>query len=243
MALSLPTSSDVRRVRTRANQVVNAQFDMVRTPLLAWLGASDLAVNKLNDAVVVARTRVVRRRAAASAQAEKLQGRLNELPGELRDRLTTEELRKRYDEVADQARKTYTELAGRGEGTLDRIRRQPRVAKVLQTVEDAGDRFDRQIERVVDEVHDAGEGVFSRVSTDTRSVGERAARATEHVSGETSEAVTRISGEVAEEIEEVGDEAAQTTRGATRKAANRTAPRKPPAAKPVETTDSTLNNQ
>ncbi|MDT7608648.1 MAG: hypothetical protein QOG96_3151, partial [Pseudonocardiales bacterium] len=73
MAVSLPTSADVRKVRTRANKVVTTQLDYVRTPFLAWVGAGDLAVNKVNDAVAKARTQAAERREQAQARAEKLQ--------------------------------------------------------------------------------------------------------------------------------------------------------------------------
>jgi heparin binding hemagglutinin HbhA len=211
MAVSLPTSADVRKVRAEATKAVNAQIDFVKTPLLAWLGAGDLAVNKVNDAVAKARTRGAERRDAARARAEKLQSQLSDLP----EKLTTEELRKRY-----------TELADRGEDTLERIRRQPRVAKAIETVEDANRRVEKRVEKAVDDVHDVGEEVLGRVSTETRSVGERAARATQRFSSEAADTVTKVSAEVAEEVEEAGDEAASATRSASRKAANRTAPAK-----------------
>jgi len=46
---------------------------------------------------------------------------------------------------------------------------------VISAVESATERFDKRVEKVVDDVHDAGEEVLGRVSTETRSVGERAA--------------------------------------------------------------------
>jgi len=170
MAVTLPTSADVRKVRTRANKVVNAQLDLVRTPFLAWLGAGDLAVNKVNDAVSKVRTEATERRSAARDRAEKLQDQISDLP----ERLKAEELRKRYDEVSEDVRKRYTELADRGEETLERIRKQPRVAKVLDAVEDATERFDKRVEKVVDELSDPGEELLGRVSSETRSAGERA---------------------------------------------------------------------
>ncbi|MBO0873824.1 MAG: hypothetical protein J2P19_10565 [Pseudonocardia sp.] len=234
MAASLPTSADVRKAREEAAKAVNTRFDLVRTPLLAWLGAGDLAVNKVNDALAKARTRAVARREAARLRAEKLQGQLGELPSELRDRfdselrdkLTGDELRKRVDEVSERARKTYADLAGRGEETLERIRREPRVARLITVVEDASQRFDKRVERVVDDVHDAGEEVLGRVSRQTRSTGERTARSTQELATEVSEKVTEAGSDAAETVREAGDEAAHTTRSATRKAANRAAPRK-----------------
>jgi heparin binding hemagglutinin HbhA len=228
MAASLPTSADVRKAREQAAKAVNTRFDLVRTPLLAWLGAGDLAVNKVNDAMAKARVRATERREAARQRAEKLQGQLGELPtelrgrfdSELRDKLTGDELRKRVDEVTERARKTYTDLAGRGEETLERIRREPRVARFITVVEDASERFDKRVDRVVDDVHDAGEEVLGRVSRQTRSVGERTARSTEEAGSD-----------VAEAIQEAGDDAAHATRSTARKAANRTAPRKQPTSR------------
>lgn len=239
MAASLPTSADVRKAREQAAKAVNTRFDVVRTPLLAWLGAGDLAVNKVNDAVAKARTSATERREAARLRAEKLQDQLGELPtelrerfdSELRDKLTADELRKRVDEVTERARKTYSDLAGRGEQTLERIRREPRVARLITAVEDASERFDKRVDRVVDDVHDAGEGVLGRVSRQTRSVGERTARSTQELASEASEKVAEAGSDAAEAVEEVGDEAAHATRSTTRKAANRTAPRKQPTAR------------
>lgn len=238
MAASLPTSADVRKAREQAAKAVNTRFDLVRTPLLAWLGAGDLAVNKVNDAVVKARASATERGEAARLRADKLQNQLGELPSDLRDRfdaergkLTGDELRKRVDEVTARARKTYTDLAGRGEETLERLRREPRVARFITVVEDASVRFDKRVERVVDDVHDAGEEVLGRVTRQTRSVGERTARSTQELAAEASEKVAEAGSDVAEAVQETGDEAAHATRSTTRKAANRTAPRKQPTAR------------
>lgn len=234
MAVSLPTSADVRKIRSRANDVLNVQLEVIRTPLLAWLGASDLAVHKVNDVVTKARARAVERREIVRRRAEQLQVQLNELPAELRERfdtdrekLRTEELRKRVDEVAERALQTYTGLADRGETTFERIRSEPRVAKAIGAVGEATGRLDKRVERVVDDVHDAGEEVLGRVSTETRSVGERAARATQRLATDVARRVSRAGRETAEAVEETGEDAAHLTRSTTRKAANEAAPRKP----------------
>lgn len=231
MAVSLPTSADVRKVRSQATKTVNTQFDVVRTPLLAWVGAGDLAVTKVTEAVETARTRAAERRERAAKRREKLQTRVSGLPTELKDTLTTEELRKRYEEVTGQVKKTYTELADRGEVAVEKIRTQPQVKKVLDSVSEANTEIEKRVEKAVDDLHDAGEEVLGRVSTQTRSVGEKAARATQKLATDAAETVSEASDELAESIGEAGDEAASTTRSVTRKAANRTAPAKKPAAK------------
>ncbi|HEX4253177.1 MAG TPA: hypothetical protein VH008_35270 [Pseudonocardia sp.] len=202
MAITLPTSADVRKARSQVNKAVNAQVDAVRTPVLAWLGATDLAVQALR-----------------------------ELPAELRTRLSRDELRKRADEASERARGTYDEWAERGEGTLKRIRTQPQVVKALRAVESADKRSSTAVEKLVDGLHDVGEEVLEAVSFETRSAGERTARSTQRVADEAAATVTELSTEFSDAVREAGAEAAHTTRSTTRKAANRTAPAKTTSAK------------
>jgi heparin binding hemagglutinin HbhA len=151
MAIALPTSADVRKARSEANKFVSSQYDLVRTPVLAWIGANDLALTKLR---------------------------------ELPNRLNREELRKRADEAAEQARETYDEWAKRGEVTVDRIKTQPTVDRALRNAKDANKRVEKQVESLVDQAHDIGEDLLGRVSVETRAFGEKAARRTQKVAGE-----------------------------------------------------------
>jgi len=191
MAIALPTSADVRKARSEANKFVSAQYDVVRTPVLAWIGANDLALTKLR---------------------------------ELPERLSREELRKRADEVTEQARETYDEWAKRGEVTVDRIKTQPSVDRALRSARDANKRVERQVETFVDQAHDVGEDLLSRVSVETRSIGEKTARRTQKVSRNAAANVSKASDDLAGEIREAGDDAAHDARSVSRKAANRTAP-------------------
>jgi heparin binding hemagglutinin HbhA len=193
MPITLPTSADVRKVRTQARKTFDAQFDLVRAPVLAWIGVNDLAVQTLR---------------------------------ELPDKLSREKLRARADKAADTARETYDELTERGETRVERIRTQPQVARVLRNVEDLNVRANKQVDSIVDELHDAGEDLLGRVSTETRSVGEKTARRAQHVARDVAANVSEASEELADEIVEAGDEAAHDTRSATRKAASKTAPAK-----------------
>ncbi len=196
MAIALPTSADVRKARSEANKFVSAQYDVVRTPVLALIGANDLAFTKLR---------------------------------ELPERLSREELRKRADEVAEQARETYDEWAKRGEVTVDRIKTQPSVDRALRSARDANKRVEKQVETFVDQAHDVGEDLLSRVSVETRSIGEKTARRTQKVAGKAATNVSKASDDLAGEIRQAGNEAARDTRSTSRKAANRTAPAKPRA--------------
>ena len=194
MAIALPTSADVRKARSEANKFVSSQYDLVRTPVLAWIGANDLALTKLR---------------------------------ELPNRLNREELRKRADEAAEQARETYDEWAKRGEVRVDRIKARPNVDRALRSAKDANKRVEKQVESLVDQAHDVGEDLLGRVSVETRSIGEKTASRTQKVAREAAANVSRASADLAAEIREAGDEAAHETRSVSRKAANRTAPAKP----------------
>ncbi|HEY1969613.1 MAG TPA: hypothetical protein VGH89_16790 [Pseudonocardia sp.] len=184
MAIKLPTSSDVRRARARADELISNQFDLVRTPVLAWIGASDLAVHTLR---------------------------------ELPTKFNRAELRTRAD-------KAYSEWTARGEDAVRRLREQPRVARALRGVEDADKRVSTRVEKIVDELHDAGEDFLGSVSSETRSVGEKTARRTQRASRQAAATVTNISDDVAESVVKAGDEVAHESRSVARKAANRTAP-------------------
>jgi heparin binding hemagglutinin HbhA len=197
MAIALPTSADVRKARSEANKFVSAQYDVVRTPVLAWIGANDLALTKLR---------------------------------ELPEKLSREELRKRADEAAEQARETYEEWAKRGEVTVDRIKTQPNVDRALRSAKDADKRVEKQVETLVDRAHDVGEDLLGRVSLETRSIGEKTARRTQEVARDAAANVSKASDDLASEIREAGDDAAHETRSASRKAANRTAPVTKPRA-------------
>lgn len=128
--------------------------------------------------------------------------KLGELPAEARSRLNSDELRKRVDEAGARARHVYAELADRGEDTLQRIQRRPGVARMLR----------------------GGEEARARLSTRTRSVGERMARTTQQSTRTAAETVAKTGDDAASSIEQAGNDTARATRSGTRKAANQTAP-------------------
>ncbi|MEJ3656980.1 hypothetical protein WEH80_28865 [Actinomycetes bacterium KLBMP 9759] len=225
MAVSLPTAADVRKVREQAAKNAAERAEIARTPLLAVLGAGDLAVTSVTKAVTEARAR-------ATAQAEGVQARVAELP----QRFTADELRKIVAELRAQAEQAYVGFAERGEKAWGKIRTQPQVKQAIETIEGYSEKLDARVDVLVDDAHDAAEKALAAVTTQTRSTGERVARATQRFSGQAAEAVSEAGKTVAENIEEAGDEAAHETRSATRKAASRTAPKtaaKPAARKPT----------
>ena len=212
--VALPKTDDVRKAGEQA-------VEALRTPLLAALGAGDLATQAVRDAVNKTRTRVNEGAGAAK-------GAVDELPRDLagvREKLDPAELRKLVDEYTDAAQKLYQKLADQGEDTLTKLRSQPQVSKALDQVEEAIATLQERVGDVAGDARDLADEVLAKVTRRTRSVGEKTARAAQATAADAAEA-----------IEELGDDVAHEVRSASRKAANRTAPRKAAATRTSTTT-------
>jgi heparin binding hemagglutinin HbhA len=140
----------------------------LKAPLLAAVGAADLALATVNEIVItlreraeVAGDRMDDRRAALTRLQEELPKRTEELRG----RLTTDELRKAADEFLVDATETYTSLIARGEAALERLKGQPEF-------KEAADRVEGYVDQAVELTQEA----LGNVSAQTRAVGERAAK-------------------------------------------------------------------
>jgi heparin binding hemagglutinin HbhA len=140
----------------------------LKTPLLAAVGAADLALATVNEIVItlreraeVAGDRMDDRRAALTRLQEELPKRTEELRG----RLSTEDLRKAADDFLVDATETYNSLVARGEAALERLKGQPEF-------KDAADRVEGYVDQAVELTQDA----LGSVSAQTRAVGERAAK-------------------------------------------------------------------
>lgn len=148
-----PKTEDVNKVREQAEKAFGDAVEQARTPLLAALGAGDLAAQALLEAVNKVRSQLNERAEAAR----------HELPNdldELRGKLDPAELRKRVDAYSQTARQLYDFLAERGEETLHRLQDQPQVKKVWSQVGTAQDK----VEETVDEVRDLADDVLGKVS-------------------------------------------------------------------------------
>jgi heparin binding hemagglutinin HbhA len=240
MAMELPTTADVRKARHNAAKTAAERAEVARTPLLAVLGAGDLAVVAVSKAVAEARTRAAAARTKAAAQAEGVQHRVAELPQHLKG----EELRKTAAELRAQAGHTYAGFAEQGERTWGRIRKQPQVKEAFARIESYTEKLDARVDDLVDDARDATEKAFAVVSTQTRSTGERIAKATQRFTGraaqtvtdageDASKAVADAGTDAAEAVRESGAEAAHEMRSTTRRAAGRTAPKTPLKSQPA----------
>ena len=225
MAVSLPSSADVRKVREQAAKSAAERAELARTSLYAMLGAGEYAVTAVTKAVTDARSR------AAEARGKT----------DLSQKLNGEELRKLLEDLRAQTEKVYGEFAQRGEQTWGHLLERPQLQQAVATLKAYTDKLDAHVDTLVDEAREAGEKALGTVSRQARTAGERAARTTQRFGAgaartvavateETAKTVSSTGAEVAEAISTAGDELAKGAREAGEKAAERTAPATPGTA-------------
>jgi heparin binding hemagglutinin HbhA len=146
----------------------NPTIEDLKAPLLAAVGAADLALATVNEILGTLRERaelagdrMEDRRAALTRLQEELPKRREEL----REKLSTEELRKAADEFFADATQTYNTLVERGEATLERIKGQAEFREAAE-----------RVETYVDQAVELTQEALGNVSAQTRAVGERAAK-------------------------------------------------------------------
>jgi len=146
--------------------------DDLKAPLLAAVGAADLALERVNEIVATLRERAGEARTDAESRVEGTRARVTKLQedlptqfGDLRERLSSEELRKFAETYADAAQTSYNKLVERGEAAIERLRSQP-------ALEGAAGR----VEALSDQAVELTQEALGNVATQTRAVGERAAK-------------------------------------------------------------------
>jgi heparin binding hemagglutinin HbhA len=148
-------------------------IDDVKAPLLAALGAADLALATVNDLISELRGRAGEARTDAGGRVGESRARLaklqEDLPGqlrELRERFTADDLRSAAEGYLEAATARYNELVERGEAALERLRSQA-----------AGfDDVSARAEGYVDQAVELTQEALGTVASQTRAVGERAAK-------------------------------------------------------------------
>jgi heparin binding hemagglutinin HbhA len=150
----------------------NSNIEDLRAPLLAALGAADLALATVNDLLSSLRERAEETRTETRSRVEERRARLTKLQEdlpeqftELRERFTGDELRKAAEGYLEAATSRYNDLVERGEAALDRIRSQ-------SAFEDASQRAQASVDQAVELTQEA----LGTVASQTRAVGERAAK-------------------------------------------------------------------
>ncbi len=146
--------------------------DDLKAPLLAAVGAADLALERVNEIVATLLERAGEARTDAETRVEESRARLTKLQedlpsqfGDLRDRLSSEELRKFAETYAETAQSTYNKLVERGEVAIEKLRSQP-------ALEEAAGRVESYTDQAVELTQEA----LGNVASQTRAVGERAAK-------------------------------------------------------------------
>jgi heparin binding hemagglutinin HbhA len=195
----------------------NNQLDVddLKAPLLAAVGAADLALERVNEILTALRERAGEARSDAEARVEESRARITKLQDELpsslddlRGRLSSDELRKFAENYADTAQSTYNKLIERGEAALERLRSQP-------ALEGAATRVEEYTDQAVELTQEA----LGNVASQTRAVGERAAKL------------------VGVELPKRAEEAAEPVKKAAEKAPAKKAPaKKAPAKTPAAKT-------
>jgi heparin binding hemagglutinin HbhA len=146
--------------------------DDLKAPLLAAVGAANLALERVNEIVATLLERAGEARTDAETRVEESRARLTRLQedlpsqfGDLRDRLSSEELRKFAETYAETAQSTYNKLVERGEVAIEKLRSQP-------ALEEAAGRVQTRTDQAVELTQEA----LGNVASQTRAVGERAAK-------------------------------------------------------------------
>lgn len=218
-------------------------IENVKTPLFAAVGAGDYALQAVSDVASKLRERAEARTADWQAKAEETRERLQGLPedvptqiADLREKFTSEELRKVAEAYVQVATSLYNSLAERGEEAVERLRHQPLVEENLE-----------RAEAYVADARELTEEALGTVAARTREVGERAAKLGSLVSSrigdasldageELSEAADRVvdaGADAADKVTEIADKAKQTAAEASAKVEAAAKKQAPAAKKPA----------
>jgi heparin binding hemagglutinin HbhA len=150
----------------------NPTVEDLKAPLLAAVGAADLALERVNEIILALRERAEEARTDATDRVEETRGRIAKLREDLpqraediRGRLSGDELRDAAEGYRDQVTDLYNELIARGEAALERLRSQPGFEERRAQAEK---RFSETVELTQE--------ALGNVASQSRAVGERAAK-------------------------------------------------------------------
>ncbi|ANY22046.1 MULTISPECIES: hypothetical protein [Gordonia] len=182
----------------------------------------DEAKTRITDLPETAQTRFDEAKTRIGSLSEEVPGDLEELRG----KLTADELKRITDPYVEKAYGFYTSLAERGEATLERLRTKPLVQENLS-----------RAEKVYNDAVDLTEDALGVVSTQTRLVGDRAAKLAGRASEQVEDVAVAIE-EAGSNVKEQADDAAKEIDGAagTVEAKGRAA-KSSPATKVAEAKD------
>src|SRR6266536_1706741 len=118
----MPTNTDYRKYADTVVEQGKAAFDEARKPLLAWVGATDLAYDRL-------RSQLKELPARAQGGVESLDP--VQLSARVRQAVESyaSQARHAYDDYREQAREQYATLSHRGELVVRRLRRTEKLVE------------------------------------------------------------------------------------------------------------------
>ncbi|GAA1205980.1 hypothetical protein [Prauserella alba] len=202
--------TETTKTETGKNETDGAKtpVDQLKTPLLAALGAGNLASHAVNDALAKAKERyadggdVVRKSVEDAKKGfEDAKKNIEELPSELeglRDKLDPAELRKLLDEYTDAALKLYHRLAESGEEAWDKLLAQPQVRKATDQLGETFQTVQVRVDGATADVRKGIDGVVSRVTSTVRGAGEEAGEVVEATAEKVSGAAEKAEASVEE---------------------------------------------
>lgn len=213
---------------------LGAALAAARTPVYAYIGANDLAVEAVSGIVSDLRTRaeetVVGLQTKAAEVPERVQGVPNEVAA-LLNQFRPEELRKVAEAYVQVAAGIYNGLAARGEDVVTRLREEnPQLDAGLTRAEAALAQADEQLADGIE----MGEEALGTVARQTRSLGVRGASKVANAAQGAADAVEDAAYEVSDEVQSAAAKVEARTmddQGAKKAPAKKTPAKKAPAKK------------
>ncbi|MCP2259451.1 heparin binding hemagglutinin HbhA [Streptoalloteichus tenebrarius] len=154
----MPNGEDVRTAREQAAAAVSGVLEQARTPLLAVLGAGDVAARSVVSLFQKLREQVTERAEAARSGVDDLP---HDLEG-LRAKLDPAELRELVDAYAKAATQLYEYLAERGEQTLERLR--PQVERLVEQAGTVAETAQQRAGEAAGEARELADDVLGKVT-------------------------------------------------------------------------------
>jgi heparin binding hemagglutinin HbhA len=152
----MPTNNDVRKYTDTVVEQSKAAFTEARKPLLAWVGATDLAYDRLRSQLKELPTET---QARVKKLQERAQGGVSSLDpvqvsAHLRQALESyaAQTREAYDSYREQAREQYETLSHRGELVVRRLRRRPELRAAFDRTEKLLGRTEKLVEEAEESI-------------------------------------------------------------------------------------------
>ncbi|OLT44190.1 hypothetical protein BJF85_20115 [Saccharomonospora sp. CUA-673] len=191
--------------------------EQIKTPLLAALGAGNLASKAVNDALGKARSRYSETNESVRKSVEEARKNFEDLPSEissLTGKLEPAELRKLLDEYTEAALKLYRRFAESGEETWDKFIAQEQVKKATDQIGETFQTVQTRVDEATSDVRKGIDEVVSKVTSTVKGAGEDAGE----VVSATAEKITGA----AEKAETAVEEATTTSKPKTSSASKST---------------------